>query len=174
MLITEGDQIPRISHMLISRDIHPDILGSCTKNKVFTHQGVHAELKERLSPGEKSIENHTGKANYDEYIMYHEDELKTLLVEEPIADPVPKKEPNEKDTMSFITEQKGSHSKELMKDLVTEELGATFLSKDINTKESPRVNVPYMQDQCLMIIEKVSSDYDELSEDQEVDQQSRS
>lgn len=81
MLIMEEDKMP-FSHMLISRDIHLDILGLCSNNNVFTHQGVHEELKERLIPREKSTNNHIGKANYDEDIMLHGDELKALLIEE--------------------------------------------------------------------------------------------
>jgi len=41
-------------------------------------------------------------------------------------------------------EQKKSHSKGLMKDLVFEELRATSFSKEMHAKESPRINVPYM------------------------------
>lgn len=60
-----------------------------------------------MSLREKSIDNHIGKANHDEDITFHEDELKASLIEEPIADPVPK-DSKEKDTMSLITNQEGS------------------------------------------------------------------
>lgn len=72
--------------------------------------------------------------------------------------------------MSFINEQNKSHSEGLMNDLVFEELGTTSFSKEMYTEESPRISMPYMQDQCLMITKKVSSEYDELLDDQEVDQ----
>jgi len=94
--------------MLVSSDIHLEILGLCSNSKVFTPQGVHEGLKGRISLREKSTDNHIGKENYDGYVMLHEDELNALLVEEPIANPIPKKESNEKDTMSHINNHERS------------------------------------------------------------------
>jgi len=55
-----------------------------------------------------------------------------------------------------------------------DESGETFLPKDMHTKESPKINVPCIQNQSVMITKKVSSGDDELSDDQEDDHQSRS
>lgn len=107
-------------------------------------------MKGILNLREKSTHNHTGEAKYGGYVMLHEDELKALLVEEPIADPIPKKESNEKDTMSHINNKERSQSEGLAKD----KLRATYLSKEMHTEEFPEINVTYIQDQCLMITKK--------------------
>jgi len=131
MIIIKKDQFP-FSHLIASRDIKPNILGSFLDNNMITPQGVHEELKEILSSGDIYTYTHEREENYDEGVMLHVSKLKTFLIEEPIVDPLPKKEPNEKDPMS-------------------EELGATFLLKDMHTQESPRIKVPHMQDQCMMM-----------------------
>ena len=77
---------------------------------------MHEGLKGRISPRDKSTDNHTGKANYDEDIMLYEDELKALFIEEPLANSVPKKESNEKYTMSLIINHEISQLEGLVKD----------------------------------------------------------
>jgi len=67
---------------------------------------MHEELKERLSLGKRSTDIHEGKAKYDEHNLRHVDEKKALLIQEPIADSMPKRESNEKGKMSLITEHK--------------------------------------------------------------------
>jgi len=44
----------------------------------------------------------------------------------------------------------------------------------MHTEGFPKVNVPCIQDQCIMITEKISSEDDELSDDQEAYHQARS
>lgn len=142
----EEDQMP-FSHMLISKDTQLNIMGSCLDNNINTPQGVHEELEGRLSSGDRYGDTHEGKEKYDGDIMLHANEPNTLLIKESIADIVPKEEPNEMDTISFITNQERSH----LEGLVKEKLRDISLSNNMHIEEYLGINVPYMQDQCLMI-----------------------
>jgi len=82
--------------------------------------------------------------------------------------------------VQLITKHEQSHMEEVVKDPMPKESRTKAYAEscispiDMHTNELPNSDLHAIQDLCVMVMEKVSLEHDELSDDQEVYIQSRS
>ena len=98
-------------------------------------------------------------------------------MEEPIQDPFPRKELNEKETISTYHWTRRSPTEEIITNLVPMELWwKTYIEscvfiKDMHTEESSKMDLPIFQDPCVMIMERFFLEHDVFSDNPEASKQ---